>query len=234
MAPFVMPPGGRFHSPHLAANPSYPIFLGQFMQHHPGNVFVISAPSGTGKSTLANRLVASLDALIFSTSFTTRAPRPGEVEGKDYFFVDDATFDDMVRQDGFIEWVQVYGHRYGTGREWLHSVLHSGKDVLLDIETTGAMNLRRAIPDAVMIFILPPSAKELETRLRGRGKDSETQVEVRMKHARHELELYHAYDFLVINEALEVAYRQVESIVWATRMRRERMVIKAQKILSGF
>lgn len=204
------------------------------MRIHPGNVFVISAPSGTGKSTLAHRLVENFDGLIFSTSTTTRPPRPGEREGKDYFFVDDATFDDMVRHDGFIEWVQIYGQRYGTGRTWLNGVLDSGQDVLLDIETTGAMNMRRAIPDAVMIFILPPSAKELERRLRSRGKDSEAQIESRMRYARHELELYHAYDFLVVNEDIELAYRQMESIVWATRVRRERMVARAQKILSGF
>ena len=204
------------------------------MRTHPGNVFVISAPSGTGKSTLANRLVASLDNLIFSISTTTRAPRPNEVDGKDYFFVDDATFDQMVRDDGFIEWVQVYGNRYGTGRKWLQGVLDSGQDVLLDIETTGALNLRRAIPDAVMIFILPPSAVELERRLRGRGKDSETQIQERMKYARHEMELYHAYDFLVVNENLESAYKQMESIVWATRVRRQRMVERAQTILKGF
>ncbi len=204
------------------------------MRTHPGNVFVISAPSGTGKSTLANRLVASLDNFIFSISTTTRPARPGELNGKEYFFVDDATFDQMVNEDGFIEWVQVYGNRYGTGRKWLQGVLDSGKDVLLDIETTGAMNLRRAIPDAVMIFILPPSAVELERRLRGRGKDSETQIQERMKYARHELELYHAYDFLVVNDDLETAYRQMESIVWATRVRRERMVGRAQAILKGF
>lgn len=204
------------------------------MRIHPGNVFVISAPSGTGKSTLAHRLVANFDGLIFSISTTTRSPRPGEVDGQHYFFVDDATFDDMVNKDGFIEWVQIYGKRYGTGRAWLNGVLDSGKDVLLDIETTGAMNLRRAIPDAVMIFILPPSAKELEHRLRGRGKDSEAQIETRMQYARHELELYHAYDFLVVNDAIELAYRQMESIVWATRVRRQRMVSRAQEILSGF
>ena len=204
------------------------------MHTHPGNVFVISAPSGTGKSTLAHRLVASLDNFIFSISTTTRAPRANEVDGKDYFFVDDATFDRMVHEDGFIEWVQVYGNRYGTGRKWLQGVLDSGQDVLLDIETTGALNLRRAIPDAVMIFILPPSAAELERRLRGRGKDSETQIQERLKYARHEMELYHAYDFLVVNDNLDSAYKQMEAIVWATRVRRERMVGQALAILKGF
>ncbi len=200
----------------------------------PGNVFVVSAPSGAGKSTLVQRLVASVPDLVFSISFTTRKPRPGEVDGRDYFFVDDAQFDAMVREDGFVEWVQVYGHRYGTGRAWLEGVLASGRDVLLDIETTGAMNLRRTLPQACMIFILPPSAASLEARLRSRGKDSEEQIRIRLQHARHEMELYHVYDYLVMNDELEAAYQQFESIIRATRARRERMEPAAQTILQGF
>jgi guanylate kinase len=202
--------------------------------HHPGNVFVVSAPSGAGKSTLTQRLVQTVPDLIFSISFTTRKPRPGEVDGRDYFFIDEARFDAMVREGGFVEWVQVYGQRYGTGRDWLGGVLATGLDVLLDIETTGALNLRRAIPDARMIFILPPSAAALEQRLRSRGKDSDEQIRIRMQHARHELELYHAYDYLVLNDDLELAYRQFESIIHATRASRERMAPVAQKILEGF
>ncbi|HEY3399438.1 MAG TPA: guanylate kinase [Geothrix sp.] len=204
------------------------------MIQHPGNVFVVSAPSGAGKSTLTQRLVQSVPDLIFSISFTTRAPRPGEVDGRDYFFIDEAGFDAMVREGGFVEWVQVYGHRYGTGRDWLSGVLATGRDVLLDIETTGALNLRRAIPDARMIFILPPSAAALEQRLRGRGKDSDEQIRIRMQHARHEVELYHAYDYLVMNDDLELAYKQFESIIHATRASRERMAPVAQRILEGF
>lgn len=204
------------------------------MLDHPGNVFVVSAPSGAGKSTLVQRLVASVADLRFSISFTTRKPRPGEVDGRDYFFVDEARFDAMVREGGFVEWVEVYGHRYGTGRAWLEGQLASGVDILLDIETTGALNLRRAIPDAQMIFILPPSAAALEQRLRGRGKDSDEQVAIRLKHARHELELYHAYDYLVVNDDLETAYRAFESIIHATRARKERMAPVAQRILQGF
>jgi len=202
--------------------------------HHPGNVFVVSAPSGAGKSTLAQRLVRTVPGLIFSISFTTRKPRPGEVDGQDYFFIDDDRFDAMVREGGFVEWVQVYGHRYGTGREWLNEMLATGLDVLLDIETTGALNLRRAIPDARMVFILPPSAASLEARLRSRGKDSEEQIGIRLKHARHEMELYHAYDYLVMNDDLELAYKHFESIVYATRASRERVAPAAQKILEGF
>ena len=202
--------------------------------HHPGNVFVVSAPSGAGKSTLVQRLVSTVPNLIFSISFTTRKPRPGEVDGRDYFYIDDARFDAMVREGGFVEWVEVYGHRYGTGRDWLNRILASGQDVLLDIETTGALNLRRAIPDAHMIFILPPSAAALEERLRSRGKDSDEQIAIRLRHARHELELYPAYDYLVMNDDLELAYRRFESIFLATRATRERMAPVAQRILEGF
>lgn len=204
------------------------------MIQHPGNVFVVSAPSGTGKSTLSQRLIERVPDLVFSISVTTRPPRPGEVDGQDYFFVDDDRFDAMVRAGDFVEWVQVYERRYGTSRPWLEEVLASGKDVLLDIETTGALNMRRAIPDAVMVFILPPSAQALEARLRGRGKDSEEQVRLRLQHARHELDLYHAYDYLIVNDDLDRAYRQFESVIWASRARKERMVGAAQAILAGF
>ncbi|NWJ41085.1 MAG: guanylate kinase [Geothrix sp.] len=204
------------------------------MIQHPGNVFVVSAPSGAGKSTLAQRLVATVPDLVFSISFTTRKPRPGEVDGRDYFFIDEARFDAMVREGGFVEWVQVYGHRYGTGRDWLQQTLATGRDVLLDIETTGARNLREAIPDARMIFILPPSAASLEQRLRSRGKDSDEQIAIRLKHARHELEQYPAYDYLVLNDDLELGYRHFEIIILATRAGRERMAPAAQRILEGF
>jgi guanylate kinase len=202
--------------------------------HHPGNVFVVSAPSGAGKSTLVQRLVSTVPDLIFSISFTTRKPRPGELDGRDYFYIDEARFEAMVREGGFVEWVEVYGHRYGTGRDWLDRVLASGQDVLLDIETTGALNLRRAIPDAHMIFILPPSAAALEARLRSRGKDSDEQIRIRLDYARHEMELYPAYDYLVMNDDLELAYRRFESIFLATRATRERMAPAAQRILEGF
>jgi guanylate kinase len=202
--------------------------------HHPGNVFVVSAPSGAGKSTLVQRLMGSVSDLAFSISFTTRKPRPGEVDGRDYFFIDDARFEAMIQQGGFVEWVEIYGHRYGTGRDWLNDVLASGKDVLLDIETTGALNLRQAIPEACMIFILPPSAVALEERLRNRGKDSDDQIRIRLDYAHHELELYPAYDYLVMNDDLELAYRRFESIILAARATRGRMASTAQGILAGF
>jgi guanylate kinase len=199
-----------------------------------GNVFVLSAPSGTGKSTLAKQLVKQVADLNFSVSFTTRKPRPGEVDGKDYFFVDDATFDAMVAGDGFVEWVRVYERRYGTGRAWIQEKLQSGMDILLDIESQGARKVHEAIPDAVMVFLLPPSSAELSARLRGRGDESEEQVRIRLDYARHELAQFEGYDYLVVNDTVEQAYRRLESIIVATRCRRERMGSTAQQILDSF
>ena len=201
---------------------------------HTGNVFVLSAPSGTGKSTLAKRLVQDVPDLDFSISFTTRAPRAGEVDGKDYFFVDDATFDTMIAEGGLVEWVEVYGHKYGTGKTWIMEHLASGKDILLDIETQGARNVHDAMPDAVMIFLIPPSAAELSARLRKRGRDPEAEIKVRLDYARHELSQFPSYDYLVVNDTLDRAYQELQAIVLATRLRRERMGAKAQRILEGF
>lgn len=201
---------------------------------HTGNVFVISAPSGTGKSTLTQRLVSRTEGLIFSISTTTRPPREGEVEGRDYFFVDADTFDARIAEGGFLEWVEVYGNRYGTGRDWIIEQLGKGVDVLLDIETMGAAALKERMPDAVMIFLLPPSAAELERRLRGRGKDSEEQIRLRLAYARNELEHFAEYDHLIVNEDLETAYRQLESVVLAARSRRSRMEGTARQLLAEF
>jgi guanylate kinase len=200
----------------------------------PGTVFVLSAPSGAGKSTLAKRLLASVPDLRFSVSFTTRKPRPGEVDGRDYVFVDDATFDRMLAEQGFVEWVQVYANRYGTGKAWLQEQLDMGRDILLDIETVGARNVKAALPEAVMIFLLPPSAEELARRLRGRGDTDERQISLRMGHARHELEQFPAYDHLVVNDDLEAAFRSLEAIILAERSRRDRMAGRARNILASF
>ena len=199
-----------------------------------GSIFVLSAPSGAGKSTLAKRLVAQTPGLIFSISFTTRQPRPGEEHGREYFFVDDATFDRMVAEEDLLEWVQVYANRYGTGKTWLREQIAAGVDVLLDIETVGAKNMKATLPEAVMIFLLPPSAEELANRLRGRGDTDEAQMTLRMAHARHEMEQYPHYDHLVVNDDLEGAYHRLEAIVVAERTRRPRMEDVAQHIIKTF
>lgn len=199
-----------------------------------GNVYVLSAPSGAGKSTLVRRLLDRLPDLIFSISFTTRPPREGEVHGKDYFFVDDATFDAMLAEDGFIEWVQVYKNRYGTGRAWIEEKRASGKDILLDIETVGAKHVKAVLPEAILVFLLPPSAEELTRRLRGRATETEEQLAVRLQHARHEMEQFPHYEYLVVNEDLETAYRQLESIFMAERSRTQRMKQTAEHILTTF
>lgn len=204
------------------------------MNHHHGNIFVLSAPSGTGKSTLAKRLVKDLQGLIFSISFTTRKPREGEVHGEDYFFIEPSDFDRMVSEDGFAEWVEVYGNRYGTGRNWIREKLESGVDILLDIETKGARNVRQSLPESVMIFLLPPSAEDLSTRLRGRGKDSEEQIRMRLQYARHEMEQLGHYDYLIVNDDLELAYQELKAVVLATRCKQPRMAAKAASILSTF
>lgn len=199
-----------------------------------GNVFVLSAPSGTGKSTLARRLVQEVPGLAFSVSTTTRSPRPGEVEGKDYHFVDAASFESLVQSGGFLEWVQVYANRYGTARAQVEARLAAGEDLLLDIETVGALNVKAAMPEAILVFLLPPSAEELARRLRGRGDTDEAQITLRMGHARHELEQFPAYDFLVINDDLEQAYQELKAVVLATRARQARMAGTASRILDGF
>ncbi len=199
-----------------------------------GTIFVLSAPSGAGKSTLAKRLVAETPELIFSTSFTTRQPRPGEQHGREYFFVNDATFDRMIAEGDLLEWVQVYANRYGTGKAWLRGQVAQGLDVLLDIETVGAKNVKAQLPEAVMIFLLPPSAEILAQRLRGRGDTDEGQITLRMAHARHEVEQYPHYDHLVVNDDLEAAYRRLEAILLAERSRRPRMEATVRQILQTF
>ena len=204
------------------------------MIRHSGNIFILSAPSGTGKSTLAKRLVRNLSDLIFSISFTTRSPRQGELDGQDYFFVDRPIFDGMVARNELAEWVEVYDNRYGTGKAWIQEKLDAGVDVLLDIETVGARNVKQAFPDAIMIFLLPPSADELAKRLRGRGKDSEAQIHLRLGHARHEMEQFSHYDYLIVNDDLEQAYRELESIVLAARCAQTRSSRRAKEILETF
>jgi guanylate kinase len=198
------------------------------------DAFVLSGPSGAGKSTLARLLVQRVPGLVFAVSCTTRPPRPGEVDGVDYFFVDNAAFDTLLARGRFVEWVETYGHRYGLTRDWAHQQLAAGKDILMDLDTTGARMARQALPGAVTILLLPPSAPELARRLRGRGTEAVELMNQRLGQARHELSRYPEYDFLVVNRTVEQACRELEAIVLAARARRERRRAEAQQILDGF
>ncbi len=188
-----------------------------------GLLIVISAPSGTGKTTLAHMLLKAFPNMEFSVSYTTRKPRPGEVNGKDYFFVDRDTFERMIEEGDFLEWAEVYGNLYGTSKSQVIKALNEGKDVLLDIDTQGALQVKKNFPEAVLIFILPPSLKELERRLRSRGTDDEETIERRLKTARVEIERAPLYDYIVVNDVLEEAFEKLKSIVIAEKCRTERL-----------
>lgn len=197
-------------------------------------VFVISGPSGSGKSTLVRKLL-ELPNTLFSISSTTRQPRPTENPGKWYDFVSDAEFDRLVREDAFLEYAQVFGkHRYGTPRKWLTMARKTGQDLVLEIDVQGAANIRAQVPGAVSIFIVPPSAEELERRIRARGQDSAEEIDRRLKRARHEMESFGLYDFIVVNDDLERAGREVHAIGLGTRCRSSRARPVVERILKTF
>jgi len=196
-----------------------------------GLLIVISAPSGTGKTTLTHMLLKEFPDMEFSVSYTTRKPRPGEVNGKDYFFVDRETFEKMIEEGDFLEWAEVYGNLYGTSKSQVLKALNEGKDILLDIDTQGALQVKKNFPEAVLIFILPPSFKELERRLRSRGTDDEETIEKRLKIARVEVERAPLYDYIVVNDRLEKAYEKLKSIVIAEKCRTERLKDQFEKVV---
>ena len=187
-----------------------------------GILLVISSPSGAGKTTLA-RAVAQSERLEFSVSYTTRAPRPGERDGVDYKFVTDDEFTEMVGRKEFAEWAMVHGKRYGTAVHTVNRALDDGKDYLFDIDYQGGAQIRRQWPEeSVLVFILPPSMAELERRLRRRATDSHEAIERRLAMAKRELEHYGEYDYLVVNDNLETALKELSSIYVAARCARSR------------
>jgi len=186
-------------------------------------MLVLSSPSGAGKTTLSRRLLASDSAITMSVSATTRQPRSGEEEGKDYFFVSPSMFAQMVEGDGFLEHATVFGNQYGTPIEPVQMALAKGRDVLFDIDWQGTQQLRqRAGDDLVSIFVLPPSHEELERRLRARAQDSEDVVRARMDKANNEISHWAEYDYVVINDDLDSTLTKIQTILDAERMKRGR------------
>ncbi|MCP3466905.1 guanylate kinase [Bradyrhizobium sp. CCGUVB23] len=190
-----------------------------------GLMFVLSSPSGAGKTTLSRLLIERMPGLKMSVSATTRAKRPGEVDGRDYLFVDKPRFEAMVKGNELLEWATVFDNRYGTPRAPVEAALSAGQDVLFDIDWQGTQQLReKARADVVSVFILPPSAADLEKRLRSRAQDSDEVIRKRMSRASHEMSHWAEYDYIVINHDVDEAFAEVQSILKAERLKRERRI----------
>jgi guanylate kinase len=196
-----------------------------------GLLIVVSAPSGTGKTTLCRMLLKEFENMEFSVSYTTRPPRKGEVNGKDYFFVSREEFERMVEEGDFLEWANVYGNLYGTSKSQVLKALEEGKDILLDIDVQGALQVKKNLPEAVLIFIMPPSFEELEKRLRSRGTDSEEVIEKRLNVAKEEIKKAPFYDYIVVNDVLDVAFNKLKAIITAEKCKTERLKNQFDKLI---
>lgn len=186
---------------------------------YPGNLFVVAAPSGAGKSSLVKALLELDSHVQPSMSHTTRPPRGQEKHGREYFFVSPQDFDSLVLADGFVEWAFVHGHRYGTSRKAIEERIALGADVILEIDFQGALQIKRIFTNAVLIFILPPSWEELRSRLQRRGEDSPQDIELRLQNAAEEMAQVREFDFVIINELFERALFDLKAIVHAQRLK---------------
>jgi guanylate kinase len=203
------------------------------MQDLLGNLFIISAPSGAGKSTLINALLKQDADMQLSVSHTTRSPRPGETDGVQYHFTDVSSFKQLIAQDQFIEWAEVFGNYYGTSKAALANKLAQGIDVFLDIDWQGARQIKQQLPFVTSIFILPPSVEALEQRLNQRGQDSAEVIAGRMAKARDEISHANEYDYWVVNDDLELAVQQFSGIIQSQRLKQQKQAIRQHKLLSG-
>jgi guanylate kinase len=188
-----------------------------------GILFIISAPSGTGKTTLCKQLAANLPGLWHSISYTTRKPRPGEEHGRDYYFVEEQTFQEMIARNDFVEWAHVYGHLYGTPWKSLTEKIDQGVDVLLEIDVQGAMQIKKRFEDSVSIFILPPSMTVLRSRLQTRASDTPEEIQQRLHKVKEEVWSFREYAYIVRNEDLDLSLRDLESIFWSERLKTKRL-----------
>ncbi|MBU3005010.1 guanylate kinase [Paraglaciecola arctica] len=205
-----------------------------------GNLFILAAPSGAGKSSLIKALLekhpatdAHNNAMQVSVSHTTRAPRPGEVDGVHYHFVDHAEFESLIEQQAFFEHAEVFGNYYGTSKIVIEETLRQGIDVFLDIDWQGARQVKAQIPDTATIFVAPPSKGELKRRLTERGQDSAEIIEQRMTKAVSEISHYHEFDFVVVNDNFSAALSELDAIVTTRRLRKEKQIIRHQKLFDN-
>jgi guanylate kinase len=199
-----------------------------------GNLIIVSGPSGAGKSALVGNVLQSLEHLKFSVSFTTRAPRGAEQNGVEYFFVDRMKFESLIESGEFLEWAEVHGNYYGTSRKFVDDLLRQGEDVILDIDIQGAHSIRGKREDAIGVLVLPPSFQVLRERLLRRRLDDEAVIEKRLKIAHKEISHYREYDYLIVNQDLGSATRELESIIISTRCRMSARIESAKSIITTF
>lgn len=197
-----------------------------------GNLIIVAAPSGGGKTSLVKKLIETTDNIAVSISHTTRPMRPGEQEGNDYFFIDSKQFETMIEQNEFVEHAQVFNHYYGTSLAQIKARLLAGIDVVLDIDWQGAQQIRALFPQSVSVFILPPSLAILQERLQNRGQDKPHIIEARMQQARDEMSHYAEFDYLIVNDNFILAAQQLQTIVLANRLATKRQSLNLTKLLS--
>jgi guanylate kinase len=202
------------------------------MTRHPPILLAVSSPSGAGKTTLCNMLLGEFADIRFSVSHTTRQPRPEEIDGKHYHFVGNAEFDQMIDDDLFLEWAQVHGNRYGTARAEIRAAATEGLDLVFDIDYQGARQIKQEYPEAVSVFVLPPSLPDLQRRLRTRGTETPQSLERRFQAALEEISHFDEFDYLLVNDDVERAYRDgLRAILLAERIRRSRSAHLAENLL---
>lgn len=197
-----------------------------------GNLYIVAAPSGGGKTSLVKALVEGMTDIAVSVSHTTRGRRPGEVDAVDYFFIEPDEFKSMIQENAFIEYAEVFGNFYGTSKSQIEDRLRRGVDVLLDIDWQGAQQIKHSFPSAVSIFIIPPSLETLRQRLQGRKQDKEEVIHARMQRAKDELSHYAEFDYLVVNDDFYCAASELKAIIIAHRLRMSRQIEKQRKLLS--
>jgi len=199
-----------------------------------GMLVVVSSPSGGGKGTLIDRVLKTVPGVSYSVSFTTRAPRVTEQDGREYFFIDRATFEQMIERGEFLEWADVYGQLYGTNSRQVERERAAGHDIILEIDVQGAASIHNQIPDAISIFILPPSFDLLRNRLLARGTDSAEALEKRLHGAPFEVEQYRHFQYVILNDDINRASQQLASVIYAERARRERQEVILRSALEDF